>query len=52
MRALDPFENACVAEDVAGLGRGRGLDRMHADRAEGAGGGGRGRYGENGEVRG
>lgn len=52
MRALDPFEDAGVAEHIAGLGGGGGLNRLHADRAEGAGGRGRGAHGENGKMRG
>lgn len=52
MGALDPFEDAGVAEDVAGLSGGGRLNRMHADGAEGAGGRGRGWYGEDREVRG
>lgn len=51
MGALDPFEDAGVAEDVAGLGGGGRLDRMQANGAEDAGGGGRSAYGQDGEVR-
>lgn len=52
MGTLDPFEDAGVAEDVAGLSGGRSLNRMHTNGAEGAGGRGRSEYGEDGEVRG
>jgi len=34
MASVHPFENACVAEDEACLGRSSGLDRVHADRAK------------------
>lgn len=50
MGTLDPFEDAGVAEDVAGLSGGGGLDRMHANGAKGAGGRGGGVHGENGEA--